>query len=646
MAVSPRSPLGPFLYGALFSVALPAALALWTRAAAPAVALPALHAPWAGWTLLALGLALLAAGVVALAVHGHGLPMNAYPPPAYVDRGVYRYLTHPIYVGFAVACWGASLAAGSASGLWLVSPLVALGATALVLGYERQDLRRRFGAAVRRPLLALPDDSPAPPAAWDRISIFVLVFLPWTLAFTSVVRLGVPPDAVPAHLPFERGWPVLVWTEWVYASVYPFVGLVPLVARERRVLRRFAVTALIATAVLSLIYITVPLVAPPRPFSGGGLAGKLLELERAMANTVAALPSFHVVWALIASDAWARTFPRARRWAWVWAAAIAASCVATGMHAIADVALAVVLWPALRAYRAVWAALRTGAERIANSWREWQWGPVRVINHGVYAAAGGAIGVAVAGTLAGPGQLGGVALIGVCGLVGAGLWAQQLEGSPALSRPFGYFGGVIGAATGVIVAGIAGYDRMLLLAAYATAAPWIQSAGRLRCLVQGCCHGAPASDTVGIRYWMPRSRVCKLAGWRGVPLHPTPLYSILSNVVIGTLLARLWSVAAPLGLIAGVYFLLTGLARFVEESYRGEPQTPVVRGLRLYQWFTIAFLVVGAALTTLPVVPAPAPSRVGAGVVLLAALGVGLLCGFAMGVDFPRSNRRFARLAT
>ena len=29
-------------------------------------------------------------------------------------------------------------------------------------------------------------------------------------------------------------------------------------------------------------------------------------------------------------------------------------------------------------------------------------------------------------------------------LVGAGVWAQLVEGSPALLRPFGYYGGVVG----------------------------------------------------------------------------------------------------------------------------------------------------------------------------------------------------------
>lgn len=186
---------------------------------------------------------------------------------------------------------------------------------------------------------------------------------------------------------------------------------------------------------------------------------------------------------------------------------------------------------------------------------------------------------------------------------------------------------------------------MLLLAAVAVAAPWVQAVGRARCLVQGRCHGREAEETVGIRYWKKRSRVCDLAGLEGVPLHPTPLYSMLANVVIGVFLLRLWSLGAALGIVAGAYLMLAGVARFVEESYRGEPQTPVLWGLRIYQWLAVVSFVLGAVLTTVPSGAAP-------GVVLwldvkifyVAAL-FGLAAGAAMGVDFPRSTRRFTRLA-
>jgi hypothetical protein len=128
-----------------------------------------------------------------------------------------------------------------------------------------------------------------------------------------------------------------------------------------------------------------------------------------------------------------------------------------------------------------------------------------------------------------------------------------------------------------------------------------------------------------------------------VPVHPTPLYSILWNVVIFVLMARLWSVHAPLRFIGGLYLVMTGLGRFVEESYRGEPQTKIWAGLRLYQWIAIGTVLAGIAVTVVGgagVAPTPVPSWPP----LAAALVMGLLAGAALGVDFPSSNKRFSRL--
>ena len=86
--------------------------------------------------------------------------MNAYPPPRYVERGVYRLLPHPIYAGFVMLCAGISIGVGSASGLWLVSPVVALASAALLLGYEKHDLAERFGRDVRRVLPEAGDSRP------------------------------------------------------------------------------------------------------------------------------------------------------------------------------------------------------------------------------------------------------------------------------------------------------------------------------------------------------------------------------------------------------------------------------------------------------------------------------------------------------
>ena len=160
---------GRWLYAVLFVVALPALLVLWAVATADVVPFRVLPYPWAGAILVGVAVVLILGGVWGLWAYGRGLPMNPYPPPLYVSRGIYRYLAHPIYVGFVLLCVGVAVAAQSASGLWLVSPMVALACTALVLGFERHDLRRRFGAdRMRKPLICLPPDTDEAPTGRDR----------------------------------------------------------------------------------------------------------------------------------------------------------------------------------------------------------------------------------------------------------------------------------------------------------------------------------------------------------------------------------------------------------------------------------------------------------------------------------------------
>ena len=67
--------------------------------------------------------------------------------------------------------------------------------------------------------------------------------------------------------------------------------------------------------------------------------------------------------------------------------------------------------------------------------------------------------------------------------------------------------------------------------------------------------------------------------------------------------------------------------------------------MRLYQWLALLSMGFGVALSTFPGAGAPglvlmSDVRLGLAVVLY-----GILAGLAMGVDFPGSARRFARLA-
>ena len=648
--VTPAGTIGRLLYGLLFVVAVPVALWSWAHRLGPVVPLPAVHAPAAGAAVAACGLVLLAFGIADLIRRGRGLPMNAFPPPLFVRAGVFRWLRNPIYIGFGLVVAGVSVTAGSAAGLWVVAPITALSMLALVWGYERHDLLARFGpSAVDPPLLSLPRDVNAPPTLPQRLAVYVWVLLPWLLAFYGVQALGRAPDVFTTVLPFERGWPVMQWTEAVYALAYVMVPTAPLVALGARGLRRFAVSGIVGTLVVTLLWLVIPAVISTRPFEPSGALGRLLAFEQASTRGVAALPAFHVLWALIAGELWADNGRVSGKAWWTWtgwilAWAITASTLTTGMHSLADAAAAIVVFGPLRDPDASMAVIRRATERLANSWHEWHLGPVRVINYGLYAAAAAGTGVLIAGMALGAHPVA-VAWVGACILVGAGTWAQWLEGSSHLLRPFGWYGGVVGAVVGTATAALAGVPVLPLMASYACAAPFIQIWGRLRCLVNGCCHGGPAPAALGIRYTHRRSRVTHIAGLANQPLHPTPLYSMATNLVIGAALLRLRALGAADVLVLGLYLILSGIARFVEESYRAEPQTRIIAGLHLYQWLALVQAAAGIVTTTLPATPRAAGFAAPTPLLLASAVVMALLFGAALGVDFPRSNRPYSRLA-
>lgn len=643
MAMTQRQRLGVIAYASLFCIVLPVTLWAWARETGGRVHLPAYGDSRFGLLLAAGGFALMAAGMLSLWRRGGGLPMNALPPPKLVTSGIYHWVSHPIYLGFSVFVFGLAMAWQSPGGLWMVGPAVALGSAALVFGYERPDLERRFGAAARD-YRWLPEDSLRSPAGMARIRCYLFVLLPWVAAYEIIVWSGSPKDGFTLALPGEAQWPILPWTEPLYMSTYFVVGLTPLLVRTSRSLRQFMIRAWMAMVISFLLYLALPVVAPLKDLTPSGFWSHVLAFERKADPPLAAFPSFHTIWAVLAAD---MLRLRSRRFGWVWwlwAAGVAFSCVATGQHWVADVAAGLVLSVALLRIGRVWNALRGVSEWLANSWREWRIGPVRVINHALYGGMAAGVAVFIVGTLLGPGHLSELLLTALCGLVGAALWAQWVEGSRRLLRPYGYFGGLLAVTLACMAAPLFGADAMLLLAAYCVAAPWMQAIGRLRCLVQGCCHGRPAAEHVGIRYRHPSSRVSQIPALAELPLHATPLYSILWNVVTGIALARMWWASCDLHIIAGVFAILNGYGRFVEEAYRGEPQTPLFAGLRVYQWLAVAMVILGGVVTSSGgFTPAPAPVLNLESALLAVCLG--LVSAVALGVDFPASNRRFARLA-
>jgi protein-S-isoprenylcysteine O-methyltransferase Ste14 len=631
-------------YAALFVAVLPALLVLWAIRLDKVVPLPAYGSPLVGLAVACAGLAIASAGTMALWSYGRGLPMSPFPPGQLVTRGIFRLVSDPLYIGAVTISVGVSLAVRSAAGLWIVSPVLALSAVAFVIGFERDATRQRHGA-VAIPLLRLPDLSAARPSVWDRISIYVLVILPWFVLYESIGYLGVPSDARPGYFAWDQQLRVIPWTEAIYAAVYPLVLFAPIVATRQSDLRRFAIRALWAMALIMPFYLLFPFVAPAKPVPGDGFWETLMGWERLLdRSSIRALPAYHVVWAGLCAALYSDVWPRIRRLRWGLTILVGVSCVTVGMHAVSDVVAGFAAVALIERGSTLWRWLRQGAEAVANSWGELLVGPVRFINHGVYNALAIALCIIVASALIGTEHLWWVTAMMLTGGATAGIWAQLIEGSSQFLRPYGYFGCAIGVLLSAIVAGAAGAHGWLLLAAVLTAGTFGQAIGRLRCLVQGCCHGHETSASLGIRYTHPRSRVVRLSTFGNVSIHPTPLYSILWTTFTGLVLLRLWSLEAPLQFIAGSYFVLIGLGRFVEEHFRGEPQTPVLAGLHSYQWFAMVFVIGGAVMTAFSSDAAPPVPGFDANALPIAFLA-GILSYACSGVDFPRSNRRFSRLA-
>jgi hypothetical protein len=94
--------------------------------------------------------------------------------------------------------------------------------------------------------------------------------------------------------------------------------------------------------------------------------------------------------------------------------------------------------------------------------------------------------------------------------------------------------------------------------------------------------------------------------------------------------------------IVGIYLILNGLGRFVEESLRGEPQTPYRAGMRIYQWIAIISVIIGAICTSLPDTGTLSFQFTPGSIIFALIMGIAVM--MASGMDFPESDRRFARL--
>jgi len=174
-----------------------------------------------------------------------------------------------------------------------------------------------------------------------------------------------------------------------------------------------------------------------------------------------------------------------------------------------------------------------------------------------------------------------------------------------LSFHGGLFGG-IGALVGYCL-----LKRMSILKVADLFAPSVMIAyviGRLGCLLNGCCYGAPTTMPWGIRF--------RDDGFLTPPSHPTQLYASLLSLVFVVGLVWLERRRAYYGQISCWYILLAATERFLMEIWRAGTTSDVVKVGPIHfltdvQWLCLVMAAVAlagmAVLRRRYPVPPPSP---------------------------------------
>ena len=204
-------------------------------------------------------------------------------------------------------------------------------------------------------------------------------------------------------------------------------------------------------------------------------------------------------------------------------------------------------------------------------------------------------------------------------------WAAQLQatmsagekGSPAelaelLKVGMVYYGGVLGGIGAALVFFIVDYwlhgkrAKVRFLEALDRAAPALaigHAWGRLGCFLAGCCYGAPCSQSSALCVRFPRESVAFadmksrgllwFAAGETPPLVPVQLLEAGLEMALACLLMHLYSRRTGRGRIAGLYFVVYGIFRFVIEYYRFDPFRGDLLIFSTSQWISLLLILVG-----------------------------------------------------
>jgi PAP2 superfamily len=190
-----------------------------------------------------------------------------------------------------------------------------------------------------------PGEDGKPPRFSERLSVHLVVYSLWAIGFGLIVWRGPLAGMLDPRFAFEKSWPVVQGAEWIYLTSYAVPLVLPWLPVRRGHLRRFCLNLWWLLIFCGIFFLFVPIGPAPRPFAPSSLGGRILAWDTGRPDfSAVGLPSFHVCWALLCAGFIATLGRGWARWGYLWALAVAVSCVATGAHALADVAAAVVAY--------------------------------------------------------------------------------------------------------------------------------------------------------------------------------------------------------------------------------------------------------------------------------------------------------------
>lgn len=162
-----------------------------------------------------------------------------------------------------------------------------------------------------------------------------------------------------------------------------------------------------------------------------------------------------------------------------------------------------------------------------------------------------------------------------------------------------WYGGLIGAVTaGAIYTVLHKWPVLKTADAFAPGIAFGHSLGRLGCLAAGCCYGRPTDVSWGIVFRNPL--VEKYGGGTplNVRLHPTQIYEWAAEFIVFLVLVWLYKRKTRPGQVAGTYLIGFGIARFIIEFWRYDPDRGSMFGgaITATQFISILLVIFGGAL--------------------------------------------------